>query len=112
MDQIVALGHLAANKGFKGPALVISGGAVQVASPTAFVKAPAGPQVPLTQAPYASPPAQSSSSAAPSWKPAAASPPPAAAAAPAAGGNKFCGNCGTKRADENAKFCGGCGTKY
>lgn len=45
VDQLCALGQLTASKGWKGPQLVISGGAVQVASSTTNVKTPAGPQV-------------------------------------------------------------------
>lgn len=114
VDQICALGQLSNQKGFKGPALVISGGAVQVASPTAAFKVAPPPQVDM----FAKSPA---ASAAPSHiqapAPAAAAKPapaPAATAAPSppAGGAKFCGGCGTPRADQSVKFCGNCGGKF
>jgi len=98
VDQLCALGYLAASKGYNGPKLLIKGGAVQVAGGATTVKAPAPAQVPLYEqrSPAASPPAASS-------PPAAASP---------AGGAKFCGNCGSKRADMSLKFCGNCGNKF
>ena len=126
IDQITSLGHLASTKGWRGAQLVISGGAVQVASAGSRVASAAPAQVTLTQpkyqpattfagasksynqAPSAAPPAPAKSSFSPSSPAAAASPKPASSPA---GGPKFCGNCGKPRTDMGAKFCGECGTK-
>jgi len=105
VDQLCALGQLASTKGFRGPQLLISGGAVQVASPHAVVKSQPPAQVDIFAKPGNAQPAVLSS-------PPAAKPSPPAAAAGGAGFAKFCGNCGQARADANVKFCGGCGTKF
>jgi hypothetical protein len=113
VDQICSLGQLATSKGYRGPALVISGGAVQVASPQSYVKSQPAPQVDI----FAKPSGQSAIPAS-SPPPVAARPAPAAAAASSApasspsGGAKFCGGCGTPRADPNGKFCANCGNKF
>jgi hypothetical protein len=90
VDQICALGVLAHNKGYHGPALVISGGAVQVASPQGRVSSEPPPQVDLfaAKSPNASPVAP----AVPARPAAAASPAPSPSPpAAASGGAKFCG---------------------
>jgi hypothetical protein len=110
VDQLCALGQLASTKGYRGPQLVISGGAVQVASPHAVVKSNQAPQVDIFAKPGNAQPAVLSSP-----PPVAARPAAAAAASPpaaAAGFSKFCGSCGTARADANVKFCSNCGNKF
>jgi hypothetical protein len=109
VDQLCALGQLASTKGYRGPQLVISGGAVQVASPHAVVKSNQAPQVDIFAKAGNAQPAVLSSP-----PPVAARPAAAAASSPPAGAgfSKFCGSCGTARADANVKFCSNCGNKF
>jgi len=102
VDNICALGVLAANSGFKGTALVVSGGAVQTTNnPSAHKR---GGSYGGSNQGYATTPSQPApSNNASSSKPAASS------ASGSDGGKKFCGDCGT--ALNGAKFCGNCGTK-
>jgi len=106
VDNICALGIVAANSGFKGTALVVSGGAVQTTSnPSAHKRGGSYGGSNQGYATTPSAPVTTSSS-----KPAASSSSSSFASSSSGGADKkFCGECGT--ALSGAKFCGNCGTK-
>jgi hypothetical protein len=111
VDNICALGVLAANSGFKGTALVVSGGAVQTTAPAGTHKK-TGSYGGSNQG-YASTPSttttNNNNTTTTASKPAATTSTSSSSSSSSVK-PKFCGECGKPRTD--AKFCGECGAKF
>jgi len=104
VDNICALGVLANNSGFKGTALVVSGGAVQTTTGGTHKKA--GSYGGSNQG-YASTPSAPATTTTTSSS--ASSSNTSSSKDTSGGAKKFCGDCGN--ALTGAKFCGNCGAK-
>lgn len=90
IDNILQLGHIASNKGFRGAQLVTSGGGIATSSGVISAKATSPPQ---------------------DYRSAGASVKSPSSPGGGGGSSRFCGGCGGKR-EGDAKFCGGCGGKF